>query len=308
MTPPEAAVQNCILGFGPRPRLLYSWSGKERVAIGRKGEPLASLIAEIAACYPGALLLVADASPALAAYVAGWATAKVAAKGMRKGRFLAMSKDPAAIERSLVMDDDLMRRMWHRDPVLLPEDEEHPARIPVDSETSAYRHPWGIGKMVRTGEFTTRGKPRLRPVGRELSFRGLALRPYAHLPVRWSQEQLVAYPVRGDWGTAVKTCSSGNQKYRLQAHSVKSPVLELHGDAAMAHCKQHPAQTKIRNTNSHLVTALSDLALSSEPHHIVPSVSVRKLRHRRRHPTVANDWSWVRGPEFEFEPLLAKAA
>ncbi|HEY0200200.1 MAG TPA: hypothetical protein VGC24_00745, partial [Burkholderiaceae bacterium] len=134
------------------------------------------------------MMLVADASPVLADYSAGRSKAGDAAKamGIRKSAFLAKAMDPEAVERSMVMDDDLMRRMWHQEDEWQPEEVEPDWTLPKSSETAAHRHGGhGIGKMVRTGKYTTRGKPKLRQVGRELSFRGAQLRIYPHLSLRW---------------------------------------------------------------------------------------------------------------------------
>lgn len=229
--------------YGPRPRLLYRVDDIERVAIGRRGEPLERLIAEIATVYPGALMLVADASPVLADYSAGWSKAGDAAKamGIRKSAFLSKAMDPEAVERSMVMDNDLMRRMWQQETEWLPKEPERERTMPLSSETVFYRlagH--GIGKMLRTGKYTTRGKPKLRPIGRELSFRGAQLRIYPHICLRWTERQLIGLPVAGDWGS--RECTSGNLKPRLQAHSVEG-VLTLYGEEAKRHCELHPSIT-----------------------------------------------------------------
>lgn len=55
------AVENSVLGFGPRPRLLYRVGRKERIARGRKGEPMQSLQAYILKTYPDAVLIAANA-------------------------------------------------------------------------------------------------------------------------------------------------------------------------------------------------------------------------------------------------------
>ena len=57
----QYAVRNAVLGFGHRPRLLYRVGRKERIARGRKGEPMESLVAYIRKVYPDAVLIAASA-------------------------------------------------------------------------------------------------------------------------------------------------------------------------------------------------------------------------------------------------------
>lgn len=242
---------------GSRPRLLYTWRGVERIAVGRRGERPDLLAEEIARCYPGASVMVARWDSIFAEYVAGWITAKDAAKAMRmrKQAFLALAQSPANVERSLVMDDDLLRRMWHVENVL-QEAEESDRTPDLHSGTESYRHAGhGIAKTVRTGKFTTRGKPRLQAIGRECSYRGLELRIYPHVPVRWTQQQLLGLPVAPDWGT--RSDRVGNPKPCLQTHSRDAEVLELQGVAAQEHCRLFPSQPKIPNTLSTLSASLA---------------------------------------------------
>ena len=54
------AVGNSVLGFGPRPRLLYRVDGIDRVASGRKGEPVCHLADYIRRTYPRAELIAVN--------------------------------------------------------------------------------------------------------------------------------------------------------------------------------------------------------------------------------------------------------
>lgn len=218
MMPVEHAVRRSVLGFGPRPRLLYRLpDGTERVAIGRRGEPLASLLDYILQTYPGKVIpLQAEGHGEVAAYVAGWMRAGEAAKavGIRKATLLEMARDPQTVARSVLFDADLHSRLWAADVELVPDGFDVARTVPVNSDTHGRKHPWGIGKTERTGEYTTRGKPKLRYIGRELSFRGQQLRLYPGIPLRWTQEQLIGLPVHPEWWT--KNRQIGNQKDDLQ--------------------------------------------------------------------------------------------
>lgn len=179
-----------------RPRVLYYCDDRLRVAVGRRFEPASVLLAEIEALYPdcGAMIVTPGelGLEALAEYAAGWiATAKEAAAklGMRKASFLALAKDGEAVEVAAILDDDLHRRLWHREPELVPE---------PDGQRR------GIAKAIQTGEYTTRGKPKLRKIGAECWYGGENLHrspPINGVVQRWTERDLLGFPYPGDWGT-----------------------------------------------------------------------------------------------------------
>lgn len=60
---PEDAVRNSVLGFGLRPLFWYRLpDGRERVAQGRKGEPIVTLVTYIEKVYPGQVTALAVSS------------------------------------------------------------------------------------------------------------------------------------------------------------------------------------------------------------------------------------------------------
>ena len=184
----------------PRPRLVYLVGDNRRVAIGRRGESVSTLAADIAKTYPTARIVGMGESgrraAKVAAFAAGWCTAQEAAAklSMRKATFLDMTRDAETIEMGIALDDDLIRRMWRMDQELIPE--AKPGRT-------------AIWKTERTGEFTTRGKPKLRKIGAECWYGGVQL--HRSPPTRgaggfvtiqrWTEKDLLGLPYPGDWGT-----------------------------------------------------------------------------------------------------------
>ncbi|WP_152669954.1 hypothetical protein [Lysobacter capsici] len=186
---------SAVADVGHRPRVVYQFNGMTRVAVGRRGEHARSLATEIALKYPGCELVAAPFDgPELrevVEYVAGWQKSEHAAKamGIRKSTFLSLAKDPTTVERAVAMDDDFSRRLWAQESELLPDPQ--PART-------------AIWKTRRSGELTTRGKPKLQKIGEECWYGGTQLHrspPVAGRIQRWQESDLIGLPVPGDWGT-----------------------------------------------------------------------------------------------------------
>jgi hypothetical protein len=114
------AVSRSVTGIGPRPRLEYLQNGQKRIAIGRRGEPADSLRAELWAIYgPLYAVEVSQANHALAEYIANGGNYRSHARalGMRDDTFLAKSADAAEVERSVLLSDWQMDRVWRLQPV-----------------------------------------------------------------------------------------------------------------------------------------------------------------------------------------------
>lgn len=206
--PPVALTEQRVAAFkGKRPRLVYWNAGCHRIAIGCCGEPFDSLAAEIARCYPDACLLGEPVgSGTVAEHVAGWSRAGEAAKRLklRKAAFLDIARDPTAVEKSMVMDDDLMRRMWAEDLPLVAQDLSGGDSGPSDPvrEPGPFRR--AIWKTERTGTMKTRGSPILRKIGEECWYGGTQLHrspPINGVVQRWKESELIGMPIPGDWGT-----------------------------------------------------------------------------------------------------------
>lgn len=201
--PVTAGEKRAASPKGRRPRVVYWLLGTKRIAIGRVGERFESLAAEIARCYQSACIVGEPVgSGVLAEHVAGWSLARDAAKAtkLRKAAFLDMAKDSSAVERSMVMDDDLMRRMWEAETPVYDQDWARAAELSQSSGT--YRK--AVWKTERTGKLTTRGKPILRKVGEECWYGGAQLHrspPINGVIQRWKESELIGLPVSGDWGT-----------------------------------------------------------------------------------------------------------
>lgn len=191
---------------GKRPRVAYMVHGRQRIAIGRAGERFDSLAAEIAHCYPDACILGEPAgNGTLAGHVAGWSLAADAAKALRvrKAAFLAQTKDASAVERSMAMDDDLMRRMWAEAFPMVSQDFADDSE-PSDPARAAGPFRKAVWKTERTGKLTTRGRPILRKIGEECWYGGTQLHrspPINGLIQRWKESELLCRPIPGDWGT-----------------------------------------------------------------------------------------------------------
>lgn len=116
----RAAVAHSVTGVGPRPRLEYEIGGERRIAIGRRGEPLDRLRADIVATYGLVRTVeVLGGSDALAEYVANGSSYRPYARSLRVRHkdFLAMAADPAQIERAVVLSDRQLERVWRLNPV-----------------------------------------------------------------------------------------------------------------------------------------------------------------------------------------------
>lgn len=109
------AVSRCVTGFGPRPRLEYTVNGQTRIAIGRKGEHVDILRAELVSVY-GLLPTrrVGRANDAVAEYVATGGNYRPFARALRvkDGTFLRKAADPAEVERAVILSDRQLDRVW----------------------------------------------------------------------------------------------------------------------------------------------------------------------------------------------------
>lgn len=114
------AVQGMVTGIGPRPRLEYEFGGKRRIAVGRRGEPADRLRAELVSLYglrPIHELRQSDGL--LADYAASGGSYRPFARkmGIRNSEFLVRAAEPAQVERSAVMNDRQLERVWRLFPV-----------------------------------------------------------------------------------------------------------------------------------------------------------------------------------------------
>lgn len=150
---------------------------------------------ELRALHPNASFkLPSDTERRMAHYVAyaeGRVTSREAAASlaMRKAAFLAQARDRRNLEMGIAMDDDLIGRLWRMDKALMPD--PLPSRMAV----------W---KTERTGEYTTRGQPKLRQIGAECYYGGEQLHrspPVNGRIQRWRERDLLGLPIPGDWGT-----------------------------------------------------------------------------------------------------------
>lgn len=193
-----------------KPRVRYVVGNRVRIAVGRPGEYVGTLLAEIRARYPdGQAMPVTDEAGLrpLAEYAAGWQTSTEAAKAMcvRKSRFLTMAADPELVELAVTLDPDLNRRLWTDDGDEFMRLHGHDGHAVPEPEPQRR----GICKTVRTGKTTTRGKPILAKIGFECWFGGVNLhrsppvrtRGGLTLIQRWTEADLLGLPYPGDWGT-----------------------------------------------------------------------------------------------------------
>lgn len=120
-TPPEIkrAVARMVTGVGPRTRLAYMLDGEHRIAVGRHGEPADNLRLELVATY-GLVwnMEVRPENDALAEYVATGGNYRPFARQLRIGdqMFLAKAMNPVEVERSVLLSDRQLDRVWRLQP------------------------------------------------------------------------------------------------------------------------------------------------------------------------------------------------
>ena len=328
---PEPPVQ--AADRRPRPRVVYRHAGTLRVAVGRRGEPVESLAAEIAWAYPSGepakLPVSLNRLRYLADYVAGRSSAQEAAKsmGIRKARLLDLSRSQTLVAAAAAMHPMVHDELWDGhcgwsgEAVLVYSDAAVVEGAPtprLDADMEAHKvSGHGIGRTERTGRVTTRGKPILRRIGVEASYRGHELRITPALPIRWRQEQLTPGTYRADWGTpAVKETSVAK---KLAKPKMQAPVLTLHGADAEAHCLAHPSQPGLAlpalastvNEGQQMLKSGTGEApcrhIGWEGHQQAQAASrAKRMRRRAKARTVLAGevgWEFAVGPEFEFDDL-----